>query len=479
MAFGAPALTGELEINQATADSATRTIPITLGTRTNGLLVVTVMVRGATGITSITATWNGNAMTMDVAYNPSGAQRIVILDYPVGAGDATERNLVVTFTDINTSQAFQAHVSYGVWDGAAQTTPTDRTATNTSTGATCSVDVAPPAENDELFVCAVGGEHNTPAVAAESALQAYDGGAWFGASEYFVQGTAAAKTLSFTGGSPASDVFWIGAVTYKLASGGPTTYYQSIAGATSPAGGLARETRRALAGSSGPSGLLAKSLSRSLAGVTSPSGVTVQQTAKALAGFTSPSGVVAGLKIVLLSLVGATSPVGALAKSVSRALAGLTGPSGSVSHAVSRLLAGAMSPVGVVVRLLDRALGGSTTPASTVTASKVALHAVAGVTSPSGVLVRRVARNLGGSLAPTGSLVRLVAQGLGGLVTPVSVLTRGLLRTLVGAVTAVGSLLAQIVGLAEPEVVRFTVEITRRRAMTSEITRSKAVTIER
>src|SRR3972149_1029327 len=124
MAFTTPALTGELEINQATADSATRTIPITLGTRTNGLLVV-------------------------------------------------------PFTDINTSQAFQAHISYGVWDGAAQTTPTDRTATNTSTGATCSVDVAAPTVDAALFVCAVGGEHNTPAVAAESALQAYDGGAWF------------------------------------------------------------------------------------------------------------------------------------------------------------------------------------------------------------------------------------------------------------------------------------------------------------
>lgn len=81
---------------------SSKTIGITLGSLTSGLLTVSVSTynNGASGNTC-TATYNGNSMTSVVTLSQAafaGFQRLTVFVLPVGAGNGSAANVVVTFS---------------------------------------------------------------------------------------------------------------------------------------------------------------------------------------------------------------------------------------------------------------------------------------------------------------------------------------------------------------------------------------------
>lgn|SRR5574341_540319 len=444
---------GELEINDGAAGTATRTIAITLGTRTNGGLIAKVIVRGATGVTSISATWNGTAMSVDIAYNPSSSYRVVILSLPVGAGDTSSRNLVVTFNGINTAAALQAHIVYEVYDGMAQSAYADNTTSGTGTSTTPSASVTPSQDN-----CLVTGglvsEANNPATvgSGEIITQAFDGGAWVTSAEYAIQTTAGAQVVDWT----TQNDFWaVAAACYRAATGG-TPYTQSVAGTLSSTGALARGAARALTGATSSSGALTRESRRVLTGSAMMAGTIETQSQRRLAGVLDMAGALARSAIRLLSgelasagtvekrsqraLEGALSPTGSLIRQISRRLIGTVGSSGIVAgvRTFVRSLDSALSLSGVLARLLGRVTGGSLATAGTV--EKQTAHTLVGALAPTGAVTKSSTRALAGALATAATLqaTKLATVALAGALAIAGTLQRQSLKTLTASLATDG-----------------------------------------
>ena len=134
----------------------------------------------------------------------------------------------------------------------------------------------------------------------------------------------------------------------------PRTYTQSLSGAISPAGSLAKQTAKGLGGAVSPAGSLQASRTKkqSLSGAISPAGSLAKRAQKVLAGALSPTGAV--YKRIPRALAGAISPAGALAKRAQKVLAGGLTPTGALAKAAQRTLAlaGAITPAGTVTLAL-------------------------------------------------------------------------------------------------------------------------------
>jgi hypothetical protein len=194
--------------------SDTQTLDI--GTRTNGLLVVGVGIRGA-AVTSVNGiTWNGvalakaDAITNTVPAN-DGRSEVWYLAAPANGSN----NLVVTFSGDTT----QYYIVTSWYDGAHQTQASVLDDTATGTGSTDpSVDIVPTQDND-LIVSLYISETNTPDTVGtgETLLQDHDFGAFVAGASYAIQTTAGTQTVDWTG---VDDEWSMTVASFKVPAGG-------------------------------------------------------------------------------------------------------------------------------------------------------------------------------------------------------------------------------------------------------------------
>jgi hypothetical protein len=183
------------------------TVPITLsavdiGTRTNGLLVAKVMLVDNLDFTFGAATWNGDAMSQASSYvrTPvSGVYHGVAIYYlanPDNGSNVFELAMTMPEADQVVSMVY---VILEWYNGAAQTSVLDQV--NTGDGTTDPSTSVTPTLNNELIVDAYLSEAND--VLAPTILQIktqdYDNGGRVAGGSFFIQGTAAAKAMSWTG----------------------------------------------------------------------------------------------------------------------------------------------------------------------------------------------------------------------------------------------------------------------------------------
>lgn len=182
----------------------------------------------------------------------------------------------------------------------------------------------------------------------------------------------------------------------------PLTYTQSLSGAISPAGSLAKQTAKGLGGAVSPGGTLQASR-------------TKKQT---LSGALGPSGVVSTARTRVLGLAGAISPTGALAKRGQKLLTGALSPTGTVYKRVPRALAGAISPAGALAKRAQKVLAGGLTPTGALAKAAQRTLALAGAITPAGTVtlaLRTTATLLRVAVVPALKL-RALAWGAGLLV---------------------------------------------------------------
>lgn len=210
----------ELQVQDAAATTTTRTLAATLGTRTNGLIIGTVAVQASTSISAISATWNGNAMTLDPAcYNPTAAIWLCKFYYAVGSGDASSRNWVVTYTGLNTATPITALMTLSVYDGVLQASPKDTSATATGT-TNPTVSVTPGGDNYFIESTYVSASNNLLVSTNGTILQDFDAGANTLGGDYKIQTAGSGVPQAMAWSNNGTDTWYLLAVTYKLAATG-------------------------------------------------------------------------------------------------------------------------------------------------------------------------------------------------------------------------------------------------------------------
>lgn len=146
----------------------------------------------------------------------------------------------------------------------------------------------------------------------------------------------------------------------------------SLAGATTPTGGLGKQTSKPLAGAITAAGSLAKRADKALAGASSTAGGLLRLVGKALAGALTPGGSLT--RRTEKTLAGASSPSGGLGKLVGKAFAGAIAAIGNLTRQV---IPGGPAGIGSV-QLVDSAAATVTLTAAA--AATVDLAAAAAAT---------------------------------------------------------------------------------------------------
>lgn len=225
--------------------------------------------------------------------------------------------------------------------------------------------------------------------------------------------------------------------------GGGTTYFSTVAGTMTTAGGLLKHSATAKAGTLTSAGALLK------------------QTAKAFTGTVATAGTLAAIKTVLLSLAGTLTTAGALVKQTGKPLASalttagalvkqarkaFTGTltsagvltsiktilkdlgtatlstAGAVVRQTRTSVSGTMTTAGALVKQARKAFTGTLTTAGTLAAIRTVLLALTAVLSTAGALTKRTSTSLTGTLATAGAVVKRTARALVGALTTVGAL---------------------------------------------------------
>lgn len=190
------------------------TTNFTIGSLTNGLLVVTVRIRVATPPSATGITWNGTALTeAGTAGGVSTASWRMQQFYLIAPAAATA-DLVTSFSGNVTAY----YITPTWWNGADQTAPYDKRLTGT--GATDPSVSGTPTNADSLLVGGYASEANdilTP-TAPQTSLQDHDAGNYVMAEGYTIQsGGPSAETMAWTGADDTWAAFY---GVYKPATGG-------------------------------------------------------------------------------------------------------------------------------------------------------------------------------------------------------------------------------------------------------------------
>lgn len=448
-------------------------------TGSNRLLIAIIADRSNLARTINTVTYNGVALTqagsraieestglklfIDVFYliNPATGSNTLYVEY---AGEGTH----------------QVGVTALVFSGGNQSAPYDQQDTDLSASGNNPSLTLTPSENDCLLIAGLLDEDGVLLTqSGGTTVDDFDAGAFVFQAAYFIQTTAASKTISWSGSTAYNYV----AVMFSFkAAATSNNYQQSVGGAISPGGGLSKLTARPLAGAASPVGTITKAPRRSLAGSISPSGVVgkltgvlrsgviaplgnlSKQIGRGLAGSIAPTGVVSRLVNYVRALAGEISPSGNLARQISKGLAGAITPTGALAHVrvFLKSLAGAISPSGEISRSISRSLGGTLAPLGGLI--KQISRSLAGAISPGGTIagVRAILVSLGGAISPSGEVSRSISRSLAGALTPLGGLIKQIRRTLAGAISPSGQLsTGQLISMLLEGVIAPTGEISR------------------
>ena len=206
-----------------------------------------------------------------------------------------------------------------------------------------------------------------------------------------------------------------------------TQFNQSVSGAITPAGALAKRAGKILAGGLSFVGALVKRIERSLTGALSFSGALVKRSSKSFTATLTSVGTLIGSKVSLKSLDGSLSFLGALGRLPNKNLAGSLSSSSTLLKQTSKNLVGGLSFSGLLssIRLVVKILTGALSFSGSI--SQQSGKALAGILSFTGALSKRTYKSFTGTLS------------FSGIVTSV----RAVLKSLVGALSFTGSLTSQ------------------------------------
>lgn len=213
------------------------------------------------------------------------------------------------------------------------------------------------------------------------------------------------RTLS-NGGTPTVSALsipipWrVGASTKRRfsppAGGGPTQYNQTVGGALSFVGGLARQTglvragalsfagglvrqvNLARTGSLGFTGALARRTEKALSGSVSFAGAINKQLQRAVSGALSFSATLGQLRVFNVIMTGALSFTGALSKRTEKFVNGALGFAGAVVKQTTKSFSGALSFSGGLVKRTSKAFVGVLSFSATLVANFTFIRAISG-----------------------------------------------------------------------------------------------------
>lgn len=301
-------------------------------------------------------------------------------------------SMTVTTTGTNCGGAAGVYVL--VMTGADTTTPMDATPTEGSnTAAAISLAITTVTDLAWAFLVATDWNvaANMTAGASQTAVVATGIGSGPDMRVYLGRQnstTSPAGSVTMSTASPSAgntNNYIVFAV--RPATGGGTTYNQSVSGGITPAGALVRQDNKVLAGGATPGGTLNRSTAKRPSGGLTPAGAVTRQAGKPLIGAATPTGAVAKqigksasgtltpagslvtLKAVVRAFAGSLTPAGALARQTGKALTGVLAPAGTVRRSISKLLTGTIAGAGSVARQTAKRFLGSLTPSGSVATS--------------------------------------------------------------------------------------------------------------
>lgn len=194
---------------------------VNIGTRTNGLLVVGVGVRGqsADNPDVSTVTYGGTSLSKAVDYlydNGVGLDMLSEIWYLTNPANGTN-DLVVTFAATNVTQTY---VLASWYDGANQTQAAVKDQSNTGFGSEQypSVSVT-PTEDNELVVSFIISDYLTLPTAGETIINDHDFGQVTSGGSYVIQTTAAEAAMDWS--YAAADWFCEVVASFKQAGSEP------------------------------------------------------------------------------------------------------------------------------------------------------------------------------------------------------------------------------------------------------------------
>src|SRR3972149_5365762 len=232
------------------------------------------------------------------------------------------------------------------------------------------------------------------------------------------------ELLSGGGGVPVGRTFTVsgnaqdlGGFLLAIAPLAGTQFSQSVSGAITPAGAIAKQDQKIISGTGTPTGVAIKQTNTTKTGVVSMGGAVLKQVQRALAGALTPAGSVSISRLFIKTVSGGLSGAGALTKRGGHGLSGELTVSGSVFKSIYRALSGALS------------MAGSLTASQ---AAKIFYQAVSGALDLSGALARKTQRSLNGNLTGNGQLVKSISKLLNGILSGLGTLAAELLNAWTG-----------------------------------------------
>ena len=261
-------------------------------------------------------------------------------------------------------------------------------------------------------------------------------------------------------------------------AGGGTEYPQSVAGALTLAGIVAKRGGKPIAGTLTTAGTVALQIGKSLAGALSSAGIVVKSVTVSVSGTLTSAGAVAK-QTILSALTGTLTSAGTLAARGQKALGGTLTSAGEVAKqaainlagtlstdgAVTAVktalmaLAGTLSMAGTVALQAGKGLAGTLTTAGALTkqiilsaltgtlsssgalnAAKIALISLAGTLTSAGTLTLRTGKALTGALSSAGIITRTINKSLAGILTSAGAVGKGLAQAVAGTLNLAGVL---------------------------------------
>ena len=464
----------------------------------------------------VVVTWATQASTYHSADSCSGAgitwTRLTYFTYAsrrfthvyVGISDGTSGALTLSFTP-STSTIRDVLYTVDAFSGAdVSGTPYGTLYEATGAGVTsASVTISETPDTGDWVACWIGVENAGVGLTINSELDT---------EQYSIETGSDVRSIGFgTDSSPDSSPTpgwtWTGSCDYgicgliiNVASAG-TTYYQSCAGAITPAGAPTKKAKKPLAGVSNFAGIVSRKAARSLAGALSSAGNLAKKTDTSLAGGISFEGAISTLKLYVKALAGAIgfdgvvvgkakkvltgslTSAGNLNRKTARSLSGVWSGSGDIAKKIGKALAGALTSAGNVARKVARSLAGAWSSAGNLATQFIsgggtvfyqsvsgaitfvgsqsgkALKLLTGNLTATGEIARTVSRALFGNLVPGGELVKKTGRALAGVLGTSGTLTRKIKKVLAGAWSAVGALIAALVGDFTPQTITGTVYV--------------------
>lgn len=159
----------------------------------------------------------------------------------------------------------------------------------------------------------------------------------------------------------------IGAWEIIAGGGGPTTYYQAIAGSLTASGLLTKKTTHTFTGMIMPSADTAKLI-----------------TAPDFSGSITPSGLLTYRFVIKQVLAGSLSPAGLIAKFPKKTVSGSMTPTGAITKKTTKTVTGSVTILGSIKKMVQRILSGALTPTGTTSDRYITSKSVSGSVTPSG-----------------------------------------------------------------------------------------------